>query len=385
MMRCPADYAALQPGVENIIVNGCPEPFRSLDRPHRPASFPPVNSPEAWLAVLRRSLLGSMMAVPLLHGGPAGAAETCGPPPSLEVRDEWDMDDGVVVMPTDARKSAFRICGDTVNLTADSFPSIIRRPIDAAPGVTELVFDARRIVVAGQLSLRSGHIRFIADEVEFAPGCLITLVDPPPAGNGDPAPGTLAQDGDGVTVVCRSLVFGATVTTPFAFFLEGGQAGKPACRLHVVAKTMTIRGRTVPPAEAAAALGRLTLNAVFPPEGAAGGTPAALVTLGDAAGPVYGELFRTQALWPMAFAAKMRRVHAGAPYDAATKTRLASFAASYSPQLELWRSPGPFSQVQGITAAMEADLCKSAVGLVADQRGNTLDVHIPPGSGICAD
>ena len=55
--------------------------------------------------------------------------------------------------------------------------------------------------------------------------------------------------------------------------------------------------------------------------------------------------------------------------DDAAGTLLADFAASIRRDL----------------SAVQAALCKSAVGFDADQRRNRLNTHISPGSGICAD
>ena len=51
--------------------------------------------------------------------------------------------------------------------------------------------------------------------------------------------------------------------------------------------------------------------------------------------------------------------------------------------LQCWQTCGPNDQARFKDAAIQT--CKSAVGLDADQRRNTLNCHISPGFGICAD
>ena len=125
-----------------------------------------------------------------------------------------------------------RISGDTLLLDAKNLPFVIAEISRAFTGVKQIIFDARRIVIGGPISLRSGELVFLADEVTFLKAARITFTGP------------VTQATEGIRIVARTVVFDPQLKKPLQMIPATGDADRKR-RIDILAETVMHGDRAV--------------------------------------------------------------------------------------------------------------------------------------------
>lgn len=232
----------------------------------------------------------------------------------------WNEDREVMVWRrADGERFAYRIAGDIVELTPRLFPAFATAPGQSLRDVSEIVIEAREIVVAMPLRLADGAVKLYADQVSFTGAGTITLVDPP-AGRDQAA-----------EIIADTLDLARAPDMPFMFPTQGwvlnAQPKWPAA--DAPKRSLRIKARTVVPPDGASegSLAQLKDDPLrwfhnkTADQGFDSGLPKQLwsagydIAVGDKAGTIYDGLFGATLVWPDLAVAKLARLQARAPFD----------------------------------------------------------------------
>jgi hypothetical protein len=128
----------------------------------------------------------------------------------------WRDDRNISILRrADGERVAYRIVGDVVELNPILFPALATAPGGGLADVSEIVIDAREIILDMPIRLTDGALRLRADTVRFAGGGAISLIDPPKAAE------------QAVEIIARTLDLSKARAVPFAFATQGWQLGTP--------------------------------------------------------------------------------------------------------------------------------------------------------------
>lgn len=128
----------------------------------------------------------------------------------------WRDDRNISILRrVDGERVAYRIVGDVVELNPILFPALATAPGGGLTDVSEIVIDAREIILDMPIRLTDGALRLRADTVRFAGGGAISLIDPPKAAE------------QAVEIIARTLDLSKARAVPFAFATQGWQLGTP--------------------------------------------------------------------------------------------------------------------------------------------------------------
>ena len=124
-----------------------------------------------WSDVVRADDLPDRCAVPL-------AWELTAPDPASFWRDDRTIS---ILRRVDGERVAYRIVGDVVELNPTLFPALATAPGGGLADISEIVIDAREIILDMPIRLADGTLRLRADIVRFAGNGAVSLIDPPKA------------------------------------------------------------------------------------------------------------------------------------------------------------------------------------------------------------
>lgn len=124
----------------------------------------------------------------------------------------WRDDRNISILRrTDGERVAYRIVGDVVELNPALFPALATAPGGGLADVSEIVIDAREIILDMPIRLADGALRLRADIVRFAGNGSVSLIDPPDAAE------------QAVEIIARTLDLSKARAVPFAFATQGWQ------------------------------------------------------------------------------------------------------------------------------------------------------------------
>lgn len=255
----------------------------------------------------------------------------------------WSEDRRISILRReDGQRFAYRIVGDVVEVNSTLFPALATGPGEALDEISEIVIDAREIVLDMPIRLRDGALRLRADVVRFAGGGAVSLVDPPGAVEG-------AAD-QVVEITARTLDLSKARALPFVFATQGWQLGglpqwpvadgaKRVLRLRV--------GEILPGAgEGEASRAQLQRDPLrwihnhTADQGFDSGLPKEIwsagydIQVGADGLKAYDELFAGTLLWPDMVANKLLRLRSRAPFDAEVAAFLRAEIAAFLPRLD---------------------------------------------------
>lgn len=254
----------------------------------------------------------------------------------------FDKDAGYTVTGTkeeDGRR--VRISGDTLLIDTKNLPFVVSDINRGHTGVKEIIFDARRIVVDGPISLRSSDIVFLADEIIFSKNARITFTGP------------VAQQKEGIRVVANTLVFDPLLKKPLQFVVASEEGGKSR-RIEVVANSVKHGDRLVQSYDAEKYLWQRTLSSYTSQN-----LPSRelwVVKLGkESIGP-YMEEFRQKMRWPQYFLTKLLKFHSRNPYDPVNQQELIAKINQYRELLEGWSDGQVSLELHRLQARISANV-----------------------------
>lgn len=277
-----------------------------------------------FLVMLACNVPGVAVAQPKLPKLQTVADWNCQPVDAgiAEALETFDQDAGYSVTGTkDADGKRVRIGGDTLILDSKNLPFVISEISKAFPGVRQIVFDARRIIIGGPISLRNGELVFLADQVDFSKNARITFTGP------------IVQSTEGIRIVARKVVFDPQLKKPLQMIPATGDADRKR-RIEIVADTVMHGDRVVRPYDAEKYLWQRTLGSYTSstlPSKALWATK-----LGADSTEPYMAQFRDEMRWPQFFLTKLLKFHSRNPYDPANQEELVSNTKQYLPLLEKW-------------------------------------------------
>ncbi len=286
-----------------------------------------------WSGVARSDDLPDRCAVPL-------SWELTAPDSAAFWRDDRNIS---ILRRTDGERAAYRIVGDVVELNPILFPALATTPGGGLADVSEIVIDAREIILDMPIRLSDGALRLRADIVRFAGNGAVSLVDPPNAAE------------QAVEIIARTLDLSKARAVPFAFATQGWQLGaaplwpvaaadgkegaKRVLRLKV-GEILTGAGESDASKEQ---LRRDPLRWVHnrtADQGFDSGLPKALwsagydVVVGADGAQAYNDLLAGTLLWPDMVANKLLRLRSRAPFDPRVAAFLRTEIAEFLPRLD---------------------------------------------------
>lgn len=276
------------------------------------------------------------------YAGASSAAPTltCNvvPPPAVVGTKSWDDDDNYSLTSRTVNGSvSIRVTADIVRINDANFHSLVREIDKAVPNVSEVIVDARKIVIDGPLSFESSHLVFLGDEIDFGPSGRISLTSAPRGTN------------DGLRLIARSVSFDDGARKPIQFV----PSAAPQRRIDIVASEVRANGQVLVGDAASTALWRHTLGSYF------GGPPTDgswIATTDSSAVQGWQEAFSKEMFWPLYTSAKLDKFHSRAPYDPENQTKLISLIAALKPRFEAWSNPQPLIELQRISNLIRLDL-----------------------------
>lgn len=267
----------------------------------------------------------ALLCLPRVAAGqPAPACDVLGPPTplglvSFEADHGYDLrvekqDDGLHV----------RVIADSLTVNATDTQSLVRSPADAATGIAELILDARRISIAAPISLTTGKVLILGEEVEFARAGRLSMTH-------------RATNADGLSIVARRLRFQPGIARPIDVPVHGD-----ASRSIRIAAVDVYQGDQLLSSEQAQIfLWERTIDSAFvnmPPANWA-------VQQGNSATSVYQAAVKDTALWPIRFAGKVASHLARDPYGTETRRQLEEAISDALPALSGYRDSKPLLDV----------------------------------------
>lgn len=296
-----------------------------------------------------RLLSCALAGLGMLAGGTAGAdqPDRCAVPiawpsePSQAAFDPaafWNDDRQISILRhEDGARFAYRIVGDVVELNPTLFPALATAPDGRLTDVSEIVIDAREIILDMPLRLQDGMVRLRADTVRFAGGGSIALIDPP------------QESEQGIDIVAATLDLSQARALPFVFATQGWRAGEaPQWPGDGPKRMLRLKVGTILPAadEPEASKDQLRrdplrwLHNRTADQGFDSGMPKEVwsagydITVGDAGAAAYDELFRNTLLWPDMVAAKLLRLRTRGAFDPAADDFLRGRIAEWLPRFD---------------------------------------------------
>jgi hypothetical protein len=264
----------------------------------------------------------------------------------------WNEEAGYIVAARKenggARKSYY-YAADSLRLNQQMIGSILGTPAAPVSGLKHVTFDARVIEVDERLVFDTAEVTLIADTIIFHQAGAIILTGAP------------QDDGDGVTLIARSIDFRDGAIHPFQFVTADKdwhpssaraiEIVSPSIQLrNGVATTTTIRDLTLDPEYLEIATGADPLR------------PYVLNISPQKAQEAYTQIFNSQMRWPEQTATKLSRMFALAPFDKDNLTFIQGQLTTYSTQ---WKSSD-----QRVAIATLARL-QAAIDAGQDQLGFT--------------
>lgn len=280
----------------------------------------------------RQKLCAIIVIGAICLNAPLGLAQTLGvcQPPSPEelaptdASKNWDADQRTRLLVTSTptgKKVTF--VGDFIRITSATFPSLSRRLGEPRLDISELTFDARKIVVDAPLVFGKVHVTFRANELEIGPKAVLSIREP--------TAGSLRLLADRIT-------FDRRLRKPFAFFVASAEPlAKPI--LELSARSVKLAEQTLTGDEALSLVFRYTLDSIYPDSNAA--DLSSVITLGEQGYQLVKDDLYNHGQWPSYFATKIAAHHAVAPYDSATKQLLGQLIDDNMQLLRDWRSAEP--------------------------------------------
>lgn len=297
-----------------------------------------------FLAVLACNVSGVAVAQSRLPKLQTVADWNCQPVDAgiAEALETFDQDAGYTVVGiNDADGKRVRISGDTLIIDSKNLPFVISEISRAFTGVKQIVFDARKILIRGPISLRSGELVFLADRVDFSKNARITFAGP------------IVQATEGIRIVARTVVFDPELKKPLQLIPTTGEADRKR-RIEIVADTVMHGDRTVRPYDAEKYLWQRTLGSY---------TSSALPSkalwatkLGADSIEPYTAQFRDEMRWPQFFLTKLLKFHSRNPYDSANQEELVSKTKQYLPLLENWSDSQVSLEMHRLLARISANV-----------------------------
>ncbi len=251
----------------------------------------------------------------------------------------WNNDREISILRReDDGRFAYRIVGDVVEINPALFPALATAPDGELTDVSEIVIDAREIILDMPLRLDDGVIRLRADVVRFAGGGSISLVVPP------------QRREQSVEIVATTLDLSHARAVPFVFTTQGWQLTAPPQWPAADAPKRMIRlkvGEILPgESDSEASKAQLRQDPVrwlhnhTADQGFDSGLPKDVwsagydVTIGEAGAAAYDELFKTSLLWPDMVAAKLLRLRSRSVFDAGIDAFLRAKIAELLPRFD---------------------------------------------------
>ena len=256
--------------------------------------------------------------------------------------ESFDQDAGYTITGTkDPEGRRVRISGDTLMLDAKNLPFLVAEISRAFTGVKQIVFDARRIVIGGPISLRSGELVFLADEITFSKTARITFTGP------------VTQTTEGIRIVARTVIFDPQLKKPLQMTPAAGEADHKR-RIEFVAGTVMHGDRAVQPYDAEKYLWQRTLGSYTSKTT----PPIALwaTKFGADSTQAYTAQFRDEMRWPQFFLTKLLKFHSRNPYDPASHDELTARTNRYLPLLENWSDSHVSLEMHRLLARISANV-----------------------------
>lgn len=296
------------------------------------------------LALLATSLSGHAIAQSKSSKVLTVAEWSCKPVDSVitAALESFNEDSGYTVSGAEEPEGRrIRISGDTLLLNAKNLPFVIAEISRALTGVKQIIFDARRIIIDGPISLRSGDLVFLADEVSFSKTARITFTGP------------VTQASEGIQIVARTLIFSPQLKKPLQMIPAMGDADHKR-RIDILAETVMHGDRAVQPYDAEKYLWQRTLGSYT----SKATPPAALWTtkLGADSTEPYMAQFRDEMRWPQFFLTKLLKFHSRNPYDQVSHDELTARTKQYLPLLENWSDSQVSLEMHRLLARISANV-----------------------------
>ena len=288
----------------------------------------------------------ALLQAPTAHGA-ADLPDRCAVPLSwptaadakLDPAAFWNNDREISILRReDDGRFAYRIVGDVVEINPTLFPALATAPDGQLTDVSEIVIDAREIILDMPLRLDDGVIKLRADVVRFAGGGSISLVVPP------------QQREQSVEIVAATLDLSHARAVPFVFTTQGWQLTQPPQWPAADGPKRMIRlkvGEILPgESESDAAKAQLQQDPVrwlhnhTADQGFDSGLPKETwsagydITIGEAGAAAYDELFKNSLLWPDMVAAKLLRLRSRSVFDAGIDAFLRAKIAELLPRFD---------------------------------------------------
>jgi hypothetical protein len=272
---------------------------------------------------------------------------------ALFLEGKWGDDVSYEVVPIGKTGDRFRFIGDTIQLNAENFPSLIKDPIDAPPNLTELIFDARIIYVDSPIALQQCQVKFLCEKVVFSQQFSITFTKDPPVATStfNVLSGiTDYGDGDGVTIVADEIEIIGTVDVPFTFFTAGSGIGSPTRRITMISGKWILDGIEITSPSAYDILRNMSLDGQLD----RGSASSYRISLGAVSADTRQTAFFETMSWPIAFTVKLSRHFSTSPFKKETQDEVSLIIASYDARLSKWSLSGPTAELNRISAAILA-------------------------------
>lgn len=258
---------------------------------------------------------------------------------AIDPAEFWENDRQISILRReDGQRFAYRIVGDVVELNATLFPALATAPDGQLSDISELVIDAREIVIDMPLRLSDASISLRADTVRFAGGGSIALVEPP------------KEREQGVEIIAATLDLSHARAVPFVFATQGWRLGEPPLWPSAEAPKRMLRvkaGSIVPaasePESSREQLARDPLRWLHnrtADQGFDSGMPKQVwsagydIAVGDAGAAAYDELFASSLLWPDLVAGKLLRLRSRGAFDAGVDAFLRAKVAELLPRFD---------------------------------------------------
>jgi len=239
-----------------------------------------------------------------------------------------------IVQSGTSESRSIRFSGDTIVLDADNFSTLISSIGVPITNISSLTIDARRIILAGPITLARGKILLLAEAIEFRPGAYIALTDPVAAS-------------DGLSIVTRQLALTSRVRFPFVVAPGKWNLDANPRIIELSASTVTIDGKLLEPSQVYSRIWERTLASAVARDGEPIPNDFRVAT-GSAGEARWKSAFATDMVWPIYFAKKVLKFHSRAPFDAALQSKLIKVVQDHTLDFEQYSSLQPILMIRQV-------------------------------------